>query len=127
MQGMVKDFDKVSYAIDYLKANDILTVEKLNEHLGELEKSSKLYNSKLKYNVKRYKVIDGIKEHYAAYKKLKPAYDSYSKIYFKRFKEKFYNNHKAEIDEYRKAVRYLKANHGSLVLKKGECTGQQFL
>lgn len=120
LRGMANDYAKVSEAIDYLKEHNILTVEVLNEHLTELEGKANHYRSSLKFNEKRYKIIEKIKESDETYCKLKPIYDAYVKKNFKFTKEKYYNEHKEEIDTYRKAVRYLKANHGKYALDKAD-------
>ena len=106
--------------IEILKQKDIFTFAELNDHLSELEHTSAFHNQRLKNNEKRYATIQSIYDRYETYKKLKPVFEAYSRKNFKFTKEKFYAEHKAEIDEYRKAVRFLKANHGSVDVKKGE-------
>ena len=118
LNGMVHDYEKVSDAIDYLKERNILTLESLDKHLSNLETKAKNHRESLKYNERRYKTIENIKDRYATYKKLKPIYDTYSKKNFKFTKERYYEQHREEIDAYRNAVRFLKANHGSLEVKK---------
>ena len=119
-KSTVKDYEKVMRCIEILKQKDIFTFAELNDHLSELEHTSAFHNQRLKNNEKRYATIQSIYDRYETYKKLKPVFEAYSRKNFKFTKEKFYAEHKAEIDEYRKAVRFLKANHGSVDVKKGE-------
>ncbi len=45
------------------------------------------------------------------YEKYKPIYDKYKSIRFEKSKAKYYSEHESEIEKYKTAVRYMKANH----------------
>lgn len=124
IKSTVKDYEKVMHCIEILKQKDIFSFEELNEHLTEMENTSSFHKQRLKNNEKRYATIQRIHDRFETYQNLKPVYEAYTKKNFKFTKEKFYSEHKEEIDEYRKAVRFLKTNHGSLVLKKDEYGGE---
>ena len=46
----------------------------------------------------------------SSHEKLKPIYDKYQSIFFEKRKEKYYSEHESEIEKYKTAVRYMKAN-----------------
>ena len=59
------------------------------------------------------KKIKRLKQHISKiedYEKYKAVYDKYSKIFFEKSKEKYYSEHESEIEKYKTAVRYMKAN-----------------
>ena len=105
-KGAVADLKKISQAIMILQTRNICTLDELNEILkpiDEMRKSIKADEKKIK-RLKQH--ISKIED----YEKYKPIYDKYSKIFFEKSKEKYYAEHESEIEKYKTAVRYMKAN-----------------
>ena len=69
-------------------------------------KSAAGYRNQMKPKEARSKVIDGILASRTACKECKPVYEKYQKIFFKKTKEKFKQEH-PEVARYEKATAYL--------------------
>lgn len=108
----VEDFEKIKAAIDYLKVNEIFTVDDLKARIDQLSEVVSPLRSKVRENEKRIRMIDTTLARYETYCKLKPIHDAYMKKGFKTSKDRYYAAHKEEIDEYNKAFRYLMKNGG---------------
>ena len=105
-KGSVADLKKISQAIMILQNRNICTLDELNEILNPIDKTRKTIKADEK-KIKRLKQhISKIED----YEKYKPIYDKYSKIFFEKSKEKYYSEHESEIEKYKTAVRYMKAN-----------------
>ena len=105
-KGAVADLKKISQAIMILQNRNICTLDELNEILKPIDEMRKSIKSDEK-KIKRLKQhISKIED----YEKYKAIYDKYSKIFFEKSKEKYYAEHESEIEKYKTAVRYMKAN-----------------
>ncbi|MGN0542117.1 MAG: MobQ family relaxase [Acutalibacteraceae bacterium] len=105
-KGSVADLKKISQAIMILQSRNIQTLDKLNEILKPIDETRK----SIKADEKK---IKRLKQHISKiedYEKYKPIYDKYKSIRFEKMKAKYYADHEAEIEKYKTAVRYLKAN-----------------
>ena len=105
-KGSVEDLKKISQAIMILQTRNIHTLDELNEILkpiDDLRKSIKADEKKIK-RLKQH--ISKIED----YEKYKPIYDKYKSIRFEKMQAKYYSEHEAEIEKYKTAVRYMKAN-----------------
>ena len=105
-KGAVADLKKISQAIMILQNRNICTLDELNEILNPIDETRKSIKAAEK-KIKRLKQhISKIED----YEKYKAVYDKYSKIFFEKSKEKYYAEHESEIEKYKTAVRYMKAN-----------------
>ena len=105
-KGAVADLKKISQAIMILQNRNICTLDELNEILKPIDETRK----SIKADEKK---IKRLKQHISKiedYEKYKSIYDKYSKIFFEKSKEKYYSEHESEIEKYKTAVRYMKAN-----------------
>ena len=81
-------------------------MEDLEAFLESSGKSAADYRNQMKPKEARSKVIDGILASRTACKESKPVYEKYQKIFFKKTKEKFKQEH-PEVARYEKAAAYL--------------------
>ena len=105
-RGTSKDLKAVSEALSYLRQKGLSTVEDLEAFLEVSGKSAADYRNQMKPKEARSKVIDGILASRTDCKECKPVYEKYQKIFFKKTKEKFKQEH-PEVARYAKAAAYL--------------------
>ena len=105
-RGTSKDLKAVSEALSYLQRKGLSTVEDLEAFLESSGKSAADYRNQMKPKEARSKVIDGILASRTDCKECKPVYEKYQKIFFKKTKEKFKQEH-PEVARYEKAAAYL--------------------
>ena len=105
-RGTSQDLKAVSEALSYLRQKGLSTVEDLEAFLESSGKSAADYRNQMKPKEARSKVIDGILASQTACKECKPVYEKYQKIFFKKTKEKFKQEH-PEVARYAKATAYL--------------------
>ena len=105
-RGTSQDLKAVSEALSYLRQKGLSTVEDLEAFLESSGKSAADYRNQMKPKEARSKVIDGILASRTACKECKPVYEKYQKIFFKKTKEKFKQEH-PEVARYEKAAAYL--------------------
>lgn len=105
-RGTSQDLKAVSEALSYLRQKGLSTVEDLEAFLESSGKSAADYRSQMKPKEARSKVIDGILASRTDCKECKPVYEKYQKIFFKKTKEKFKQEH-PEVARYAKAAAYL--------------------
>lgn len=105
-RGTSQDLKAVSEALSYLQQKGLSTVEDLEAFLESSGKSAADYRNQMKPKEARSKVIDGILASRTDCKECKPVYEKYQKIFFKKTKEKFKQEH-PEVARYEKAAAYL--------------------
>ena len=105
-RGTSQDLKAVSEALSYLQQKGLSTVEDLEAFLESSGKSAADYRNQMKPKEARSKVIDGILASRTDCKECKPVYEKYQKIFFKKTKEKFKQEH-PEVARYAKAAAYL--------------------
>ena len=105
-RGTSKDLKAVSEALSYLRQKGLSTVEDLEAFLEASGKSAADYRNQMKPKEARSKVIDGILASRTDCKECEPVYEKYRKIFFKKTKEKFKQEH-PEVARYEKAAAYL--------------------
>ena len=103
-RGTSQDLKAVSEALSYLQQKGLSTVEDLEAFLEASGKSAADYRNQMKPKEARSKVIDGILASRTDCKECKPVYEK--KIFFKKTKEKFKQEH-PEVARYAKAAAYL--------------------
>ena len=105
-RGTSQDLKAVSEALSYLRQKGLSTVEDLEAFLESSGKSAADYRNQMKPKEARSKVIDGILASRTDCKECKPVYEKYQKIFFKKTKEKFKQEH-PEVARYEKAATHL--------------------
>ena len=105
-RGTSQDLKAVSEALSYLRQKGLSTVEDLEAFLESSGKSAADYRNQMKPKEARSKVIDGILASRTDCKECKLVYEKYQKIFFKKTKEKFKQEH-PEVARYEKAAAYL--------------------
>ena len=105
-RGTSKDLKTVSEALSYLRRKGLSTVEDLEAFLKSSEKSVADYRSQMKPKETRSKVIDGLLSARIDCKECKPVYEKYQKLFFKKTKETFKQEH-PEVARYEKAAAHL--------------------
>ena len=91
---------------ELLAQKALSTVEDLEAFLESSGKSAADYRNQMKPKEARSKVIDGILASRTGCKECKAVYEKYQKIFFKKTKEKFKQEH-PEVARYAKAAAYL--------------------
>ena len=97
--------DAARFLARYLRQKGLSTVEDLEAFLESSGKSAADYRNQMKPKEARSKVIDGILASRTDCKECKPVYEKYQKIFFKKTKEKFKQEH-PEVARYEKAAAY---------------------
>ena len=106
-KGTVIDLKKVSQAVVYLQEHEIVTVEDLRAHLSEKETVFSGLDSQIRDKEKRLRDVQSLLKAWDSVSRLSDVYKQYKAIGWKKKQEKYYQEHKAEIDEYNKAFRLL--------------------
>ena len=70
-----------------------------------------IYNSRARSFRKESKEIETTVRNMERYKELQPLHDKYSRIFFKKAKEKYYREHKAELDEWARLNRFARKKY----------------
>ena len=97
--------DAARFLARYLRQKGLSTVEDLEAFLESSGKSAADYRNQMTPKAARSKVIDGILASRTDCKECKPVYEKYQKIFFKKTKEKFKQEH-PEVARYEKAAAY---------------------
>lgn len=106
-KGTTMDLQKVSHAVVYLQEHEISTPEDLQKHLDEKQTVFDDLDGQIHDKEKRLRDIQSQIKAWDSVDRLLPIHHEYIKIGWKSKKEKFYQAHKAEIDEYSKAFSLL--------------------
>ena len=106
-KGTNMDLKKISHAIAFLQEHEIATTEDLQEHLSEKEAAFSDLDNTIRGKEKRLRNVQALVKASDSAERLLPIHHQYAAIGWKSKKEKFYQEHKAEIDEYNKALRLL--------------------
>jgi len=104
----VMDLQRFARITDYMRTEKILTVEELESRMGQIQEMAVPLRDRMKQIDKRMKEIDTIKSAYERFKELQPVHDQYLKIHWKARQKKYAEQHKAEIEEWKKCDRYLR-------------------
>ena len=106
-KGTVMDLQKVSHAVVYLQEHEIATPEDLQKHLDEKQAAFDDLDGKIRDKEKRMRDIQAQVKAWDSVSRLSDVHKQYKAIGWKKKQEKFYLEHKAEIDEYNKSFRLL--------------------
>ena len=112
LSGAVKDYEKLSSAIRYLRSHDLITLDALHAHVGKLEAEYAELSKTIQAAQRRMTDIAAIRKAFLTYSKLKPIHTEYMKKNFQKAKDKYRQAHSAELEEFSKALRLLKKVNG---------------
>ena len=113
-QGGVNDWHRLKDVISYLEENRLYTVEALTAKLDSIKTESTALREKMKKAEARLENIARIQEARQTIMRFNEIHTAYSHIFFKKAKEKFWEEHKEALQQYSKASRYLMKVNGSL-------------
>lgn len=102
-----KDVNKVLEANRLLAKNGIFTISDLQERLNGIQSKVTEIGADIKKKEARAKTLTTILNQRSILSENAEVYKAYSKLHFKKQREKYYTEHKPEIDAYNKALREL--------------------
>lgn len=106
----IKDFQRFAAITAYMREKNILTVEALDARMAEIMETTGPLRSRIRQIEKRMKLLDTVREKAARREELKPVHDEYLKLHWKSRQQKYEEEHKAELDEWKKCDRYIRKN-----------------
>lgn len=109
-KGATKDLQAFAKATNYLRENNIFTLDKLDSVLGETQQKANSIRSDMKKAESRMKVISGIQSAVADCQEHKAVHDKYVRIGWKTAQGIYADKHRSELDAYNRAYRFLKKN-----------------
>ncbi len=104
-KAKVSNLKELNAMTNYLKANEIYTIEDLGNRVSELRDSVDELKATMDAETARMKEIRKMPEYSAAFKQLKPVFDDLQKIKFAKAKEKYKAEHAAELRQFYAARR----------------------
>ena len=110
MRADNKDLKRFSEIVNYLKDHSILTVGDLESRLSELEGEALPARQELKSVNRQIKGLNKLIECHEQRVKLEPVHKAFTKIYWKRNREKYAAEHRDELQRWTAADRYLRKN-----------------
>ena len=105
------DLKRFSRIVGYMQQEGILTVRDLESYLERITGEYDIYNSRARSFRKESREIETTVRNMERYKELQPLHDKYSRIFFKKAKEKYYREHKAELDEWARLNRFARKKY----------------
>ena len=105
------DLKQFSRIVGYMQQEGILTVRDLESYLERITGEYDIYNSRARSFRKESREIETTVRNMERYKDLQPLHDKYSRIFFKKAKEKYYREHKAELDEWARLNRFARKKY----------------
>ncbi len=106
--ALIKDLQKAAKLINYLQDRSINTLEELDAELVRRKSAANACREKMKAMESRIKDLSSILKAHETIERLKPVRNKYVKMNWKGVKAKYAEQHKAELDEYNKAICLLK-------------------
>jgi len=125
-----KNLKEHSQMVLYLQEHNITTIEEFTAHARQVKEKADPVQAELQRITKQIQRLDAIEKAFDRYQSVKPVFDEWRGIYFKKSKEKFKAEHEKEIKTYyacrRQIESYLKENGDldftRLSLERGELT-----
>ena len=111
MQRRGKNFSNLqefSKSINYLQTHQIETMDDLQERIEELNGVVSVSKKEISEKRKQLKELENLEKMAEVIKTNQPLIDEYNRFYFQKRREKYYQQHKKEINYYRKCERELK-------------------
>ena len=107
INGSLKDLKKISHALVCLQEQKIKTIEDLQERLSEKQAEADKIRNQIRGREKRMRDIQALLKACEIASRLAPLHQEYKAIGWKKKQESFYQQHKAELDEYNKSLRLI--------------------
>ena len=104
----IRDLQRFARIINYMSANKIRTVDDLIIRMKEIKEDADPIRSEIRKIEDRMKVIDTLHDRVVRHRELAPIHDQYLKVHWNGRQKKFAEEHKAELDEWKKCDRYLR-------------------
>ena len=104
-KAKVNNLKELNALSNYLKENEIYTIEDLETRVTALRDTTDDLKATLDKETNRMRELRRIPEYSAAYKQLKPVFDGLQKIKFDKAKEKYKAEHAAELRQFYAARR----------------------
>lgn len=108
-KARVNNLKELNALSNYLKENEIYTIEDLEARVTALRDTTDDLKATLDKETNRMRELRRIPEYSAAYKQLKPVFDGLQKIKFDKVKEKYRTEHAAELRQFYAARRKILA------------------
>ena len=105
----LSNLQEFAKSINYLQTHHIETMEALQERIRELDGVISASREEISEKREQLKKLENLEKMAMALERNKPLIDEYNRFFFKKSREKFYADHKKEINYYRKSERELKA------------------
>ena len=99
-KGKVGNLKKMTEVINYLRDNNLLTVEELETRLSALDTSFESLKGSMKAKSKRMEQLRELIRGAEIYHRLKPIYDELNGIKWKKQREKFKSTHDSELRQF---------------------------
>ncbi len=125
-----KNLKEHSQMVRYLQEHGITTKEDLSDHIRQVKETADPVQAELHKIINQLQHLDAIEKAFDRYQSVKPVFDEWSGIYFKKAKEKYKAAHEKELKTYyacrRQIESYLKKNgdldFDRLWIERGELT-----
>lgn len=110
MSTTVGEAERFESVVDYLRENNIVTFEDLEERLDAMSKDTFPEKEELRKVKNQIRSIEGILEHGDLRENLNPIHEEYMNIRWKGKKEKFSKEHADELEAWKAADKYMRKN-----------------
>ena len=107
-RGSVKDLQRLAEITAYMREKNVLSVADLDSRIEEISAAAQPTRDQIKAVTAKINTLRKLLEYGDRRDKLSPVHDQYLKIHWKGRKEKFQKEHKAELDAWSQADRYLR-------------------
>ena len=104
----LSNLQEFSKSINYLQTHQIETMDDLQERIEELNGVVSVSKKEISEKRKQLKELENLEKMAEVIKTNQPLIDEYNRFYFQKRREKYYQQHKKEINYYRKCERELK-------------------
>ena len=104
----LSNLQEFSKSINYLQIHQIETMDDLQERIEELNGVVSVSKKEISEKREQLKKLENLEKMAEVIKTNQPLIDEYNRFYFQKRREKYYQQHKKEINYYRKCERELK-------------------
>lgn len=115
LNGTVNDSQDIQVAVWFMQEHKLETMEDIQGMLDQCRTRVDEIGAAVKANNSRIDLLNRIMASVDRMHELQPVYSKYKGIYFKTRKDKYYADHKQEIDEYNKIRKFLLKNGATIV------------
>lgn len=104
----LSNLQKFAKSINYLQTHQIETMDDLQERINELNGVVSVIKKEISEKREQLKKLENLQKLAEVIKTNQPLIDEYNRFYFQKRRDKYYQQHKKEINYYRKCERELK-------------------